>query len=526
MLYFAKWKIVAIVAICLLGVIYAAPNMFRSATAPTDDLPFYIPYKTVNLGLDLQGGSHLLLRVDTDHVVSERVEGLTDLLRNALREARVQRRDQRRVDAGIEFQLVEPERGAEVRRLIEREDPELTVTVDGQGRVMVAFTEDAIEEMRRSAVEQSIDIVRRRIDEMGTREPNIQREGTDRIIVQLPGVDNPERVIDLLGQTARLSFHLLDQTTTVGQAREAGIPPGSQIMPGLEGAREFSPSEYLVRTRIIVGGEHLVDAQPTFQDNQPVVSFRFDSVGAQRFGRATQENVGRPLAIVLDGKVISAPVIREPILGGRGQISGSFSVQETHDLSLLLRAGALPAPLVALETRTVGPGLGQDSIDAGKLASVIGLVLVVVFMIAIYGLFGVMAVVALFFNMALILAALSILQATLTLPGIAGIILTIGMAVDANVLIFERIREELNLGRTPISGVEAGYQRALTTIIDANVTTFIAALILFFLGSGPIRGFAVTLAIGLVTSMFTAIWVTRLMVVVWLRQRRRQIIPI
>jgi preprotein translocase subunit SecD len=343
----------------------------------------------------------------------------------------------------------------------------------------------------------------------------------------VPGVDDPERVKDLLGRTARLTFHLLDPSTTAAQARRGGVPAGSVLLSGNEVGPDGEPlEEYVVRRRVMVSGDTLTDAQPTFQEGRPVVSFSFDQAGARRFGDVTSENVGQRLAIVLDGEVISAPVIRSPILGGNGVIEGGFTTQTANDLALLLRAGALPAPLTVLEERTVGPGLGADSIAAGKAAAAIGFVLVVVFMIVSYGLFGLFAAVALVFNLALILAVLSMIQATLTLPGIAGIVLTVGMAVDANVLIFERIREEIANGRSPISSVDAGYGRALTTIIDANLTTLIAALLLFAFGSGPIKGFAVTLSVGIVASMFTAIMVTRLMVVVWLRRTRPKAIPI
>ena len=343
--------------------------------------------------------------------------------------------------------------------------------------------------------------------------------------MQLPGVDNPQRMKDVIGKTAKLTFHLADTTTTPAEARQGAIPPGAMLLPAQD-ARPNQPSEYLVKKRIIVGGENLVDAQPNFQDGQPVVAFRFDTVGAQKFGRATQQNVGKPLAIVLDGKVISAPVIRDAILGGNGIISGTFSTQEVQDLALLLRAGALPAPLTVMEERSVGPGLGADSVAAGEFASVIGLLAVIVFMVLCYGLFGVFSVIALVMNLVLILAALSVLQATLTLPGIAGIVLTIGMAVDANVLIFERIREELRNGRSPVTGIDTGFRSAMRTIVDSNLTTLIAAIILFSFGSGTVKGFAVTLAIGLVTSMFTAVFVTRAIVIVWLRQTRPKTIPI
>ena len=367
--------------------------------------------------------------------------------------------------------------------------------------------------------------MRRRIDETGVREPTIQRQGTDRILVQLPGVDDPDRIKALLGQTAKMVFRLVDVSKSANEAIATKVPSGSELLaPLMESASE--PSLYLVKKRVMVSGEHLIDAQATFQDGQPVVSFRFDTNGSKRFGKVTSENVNRPFAIILDNKVISAPVIREPILGGSGIISGSFTVKTANDLALLLRAGALPAPLTVLEERTVGPGLGFDSIEAGKLASIIGLCLVIIFMVVAYGLFGIFANLALFFNIVIILGALSALQATLTLPGIAGIVLTIGMAVDANVLIFERIREEVLLGRTPISAIDAGYKRALTTIIDSNLTTLFAAICLYSFGSGPIKGFAVTLAIGILTSMFTSIMLTRFLIVLWLRRKRPSAVPI
>jgi preprotein translocase subunit SecD len=366
-------------------------------------------------------------------------------------------------------------------------------------------------------VQQSLEIVRRRIDETGTREPSVQRQGDRRIMVQLPGLRDPERIKRLLGKTAKLTFRFVDENVAADASR---LPPGTEVLTSDELDPYGKPRRYVVKKRVMVSGDTLTNAAATFQQGQPVVSFTFDSVGAKRFADATRDNVGKIFAIVLDNKVISAPVIREPILGGRGVISGHFTVQGAQDLALLLRAGALPAPLKILEERTVGPGLGADSIRAGKIASVLGMVAVVVFMALAYGLFGLFANVALLVNMVLILAALSGLQATLTLPGIAGIVLTIGMAVDANVLIFERIREEERAGRGPVTAIDAGYRRAMTTIVDSNLTTLIAAVLLFQFGTGPVKGFAVTLAIGLITSMFTAIMLTRLMVVTWLRRRR------
>ncbi len=524
MIYFAKWKIILIAVVCLAGFAYATPNFL--ARSVTEGLPGIIPHKQISLGLDLQGGSHILLEVEVEAVIRERLIAMVDGTRSQLRRARIGYRGLGVQGRGVAFTVRDPEKLSAARQLMRRGEADVEVTSDGN-RVIVQLTERALRERKSAAVQQSIEIVRRRIDETGVREPTIQRQGEDRILVQLPGVKDPERIKRLLGKTAKMTFQLVDTSMSAVQAKLGRPPAGSVVLPAdSEVDAEDKPVLYLVRKRVMVSGEMLVDSQPTFQDNQPVVNFRFDAVGGRRFGNVTRRNVDRPFAIVLDGKVISAPVIREPILGGSGIISGNFTVQSAKDLALLLRAGALPAPLTVLEERTVGPGMGADSIRAGKIASMLAVILVIVFMGAAYGTFGLMADTALIINMLLITGALSVLQATLTLPGIAGIVLTIGMAVDANVLIFERIREEQRNGRTPMSAVDAGYQRALTTIIDANLTTFIAAILLFQFGSGPIKGFAVTLAIGLATSMFTAIMVTRLMVVTWLVRRRPQRLPI
>ncbi|NBC34756.1 MAG: protein translocase subunit SecD [Alphaproteobacteria bacterium] len=524
-----KWKVILILAICALGVLYAAPNAFDRETVRSwnEDLPGWLPTRQVNLGLDLQGGSHLLLRVEWQAVAEERLQALADSLPREFREADIGYTGRGVVDEAVAFTLRNPDDYERAREIINELDESVSVTLAEDGRVVAALTEDAYTEIRNNAVNQSIEIVRRRIDELGTTEPIIQRQGANRILVQVPGLEDPQRVKDLLGRTARLTFHMLDETASVQAALQGDVPPGSMLLPSSETGPQGEPEQhYVVRRRISVSGEHLTDAQATFQQGQPVVSFTFDTVGGRRFGDVTAENVGRFLSIVLDGEVISAPRINSPILGGRGIIEGGFTVQTANDLALLLRAGALPAELVVLEERTVGPGLGADSIEAGQIAAAIGFVLVVVFMALIYGRFGLMADLALVFNLALLLAVLSILQATLTLPGIAGIVLTLGMAVDANVLIFERIREEQRNGRSPISAIDAGYSRALTTIIDSNITTLIAAVLLFFLGAGPIKGFAVTLSIGILTSMFTAFMVTRLMVVTWLWRTRPKTVPI
>ena len=408
----------------------------------------------------------------------------------------------------IRFTLRDKEDADEAEDLINDMDGGFDVDIDAGGNATLAYTDEQRNEMRKQIISQSIEIVRRRIDETGTKEPVIQAQGDDRILVQLPGIDDPERVKDLLGKTAKLSFNLVNDAVDLSKAT---APAGARILS----FQENPAQKIAIDRRALITGEMLVDSQPTFQDNEPVVSFRFDSVGSRRFCDVTSANVGKPFAIVLDGEVISAPVIRDAICGGSGIISGGFTTQDANDLSLLLRAGALPAPLTVIEERTVGPSLGADSIEAGEKASILALIAVLVFMVVAYGLFGLFASLALVINIFLIFALLSSLQATLTLPGIAGIVLTVGMAVDANVLIFERIREEYNNGRTLISSLDAGYNHALSTIVDANITTLIAALFLFAVGTGPIKGFAVTLAIGIVTSMFTAILLTRLLVVLW-----------
>ncbi|GAB6053921.1 hypothetical protein JCM17960_27410 [Magnetospira thiophila] len=527
MVYMAKWKVYLIGVVTLLGLLFALPNTLSNQI--TDALPSWVPSQHVNLGLDLQGGSHMLLEVDLKSVLHERLESVLDGVRNELRTAKIYYSGLSNKGDQVTLRIKDPAEVDKAHELIRKMDRD-TLIEDGEGgHLTITLTEAAVKARATSAVEQSIEIVRRRIDETGTREPTIQRQGEDRILVQLPGVKDPERIKALLGKTAKMTFHLVDMKTGLEDALSGRVPPGSRIVPSVDEIDPATgqPRMYVIHKRVMLSGENLVDSQPTLdQQNRPVVSFRFDGPGGRKFAKITTENTGRPFAIVLDDKVISAPRINEPILGGSGIITGGFSVQEANDLALLLRAGALPAPLTILEERSVGPGLGADSIAAGKIASTIGLVLVIVFMIAAYGLFGLMANVALLVNLVLIVAALSALQATLTLPGIAGIVLTIGMAVDANVLIFERMREEARVGRTPIAAIDAGYSRALSTIIDANVTTLIAALLMFAFGSGPVRGFAVTLAIGIVTSMFTAIMVTRLMVITWLRRKRPQTLPI
>ncbi len=534
MLYFARWKSILIWLTVAVGVVLALPNALNSDILAK--LPDWAPKSKITLGLDLQGGSHIMLQVEKADIIKERLQTTIDDIRAGLRGAgigytglsgtgqdiQVRIRDVSQIDAAKEA-LADITAQVSSGGLTGGAITEATLEDAGDGLLKFHITDQGINYRVSSAVTQSIEVVRRRVDELGTTEPIIQRQGEDRIIVQVPGLSDPERLKGLLNQTAKLSFHMVDMTMSAQDALNSRPPAGSEVLYSTD-----DPAiPYLVEKRALVSGENLVDAQASFnsQTNEPIVSFRFDSKGSTRFAQATSENVGRPFAIVLDDQVLSAPVIREPILGGSGQISGSFTVDSANDLAVLLRAGALPATLTIVEERTVGPGLGADSIRAGVTAGIIGAVLVVVFMIVAYGYLGVVANIAVTLNVVLILAVLTTLGSTLTLPGIAGIVLTIGMAVDANVLIYERIREESRSGRPLIQAIDSGFSRAFATILDANVTTLIAAVILFFLGSGPVRGFAVTLSVGIVTTLFTAFTLTRWMVAMWVHRNRPKVLP-
>ena len=521
MVHIARWKVIAILLVCVLGFVYSAPNVVGAGAQGwmAQNLPGWMPSKTVNLGLDLQGGSHLLMQVDIGSVITDRSDTLESDVRTALRSEKIgYRRLGVLSEGGVRITLREAADVSRAHSIVEDLEDGLEVSIDGDV-VEARYTPETIEDIKSKVIDQTIEIVRRRVDETGTNEPVIQRQGDDRIVVQLPGVDNPEEIKALLVRTAKMTFHLVDEDAGYSARSTAS----SMVLPMAE-----QPGQTIaVERRAQLGGDMLVHAAVAQDQNgQPAVSFRFNSAGAKKFCTLSRENVNKLFAIVLDKEVISAPVIREPICGGTGQISGSFTIKDASDLALLLRAGALPADLSFVEERTVGPSLGADSVEAGKIASLIGLAAVLVFMAAVYSLFGLFAAGALVVNVALIFAILSGLQATLTLPGIAGIVLTIGMAVDANVLIFERIREEIKNGRSAIAAVDAGYSRAMSTIVDSNLTTLIAAIILFSFGTGPIKGFAVTLGIGIVTSFFSAIMVTRLMVVVWLKARRPATLPV
>ena len=531
MLYFTRWKAAAIILMALVVCLCAVPNFFPASVV--DSWPKWAQRHIV-LGLDLQGGSHILLEVDTKAVRREKLTSLMDDVRRTLRDARigytglvirgnsveVRIRDAASVDQALTKlrTLSQPLGGI----LSATGQNSLDISRDND-LIRLTVTEPAILERVRQSVDQSIQIIDRRVNELGTVEPLIQREGSDRILVQVPGLQDPTRLKQLLGKTAKLDFRMVDTSIPAEQA-QGRVPPDDELLYSSTQPR----TPYLIEKRVLVSGADLTDAQPGFDQrtSEPIVSFRFNTSGARKFAEATQQNVGKPFAIVLDNEVISAPVIREPILGGSGQISGNFTVQSANDLAILLRAGALPAPLTIIEERTVGPGLGQDSIAKGKLSSYVGAALVVTFMIMTYGLFGVFANIAVAINVAMIFGILSLLNATLTLPGIAGIVLTVGIAVDSNVLIYERIREEVRAGRTPINAIDAGFSRALATILDSNITTFIAAAVLFYIGTGPVRGFAVTFGIGIITTVFTAFTLTRLIVAYWVRWWRPKSVPI
>ena len=533
MLYFTRWKALAIILTALVVCLCAVPNFFPESTVK--EWPLWAQRRLV-LGLDLQGGSHLVFEVDSDAVKKDKLDQVRDDVRRTLRDARiaytglVTRPDA--VEVRISKDTDVPTALSKLRELSQplggllgsNGQRSLEVTDAGGSVIRLTVPPAAITERIRQAIEQSIQIVERRVNQLGTVEPSIQRQGLDRILVQVPGLQDPQHLIDIIGQTAKMDFRMVDSTVPIDQALAGRAPPDSEILPSTEGSK----TPYVVKKQVLVSGGDLTDAQPGFdqRSGEPIVSFRFNTSGARKFAQATSENVGQPFAIILDNKVISAPVIREPITGGSGQISGNFTVQQANDLAILLRAGALPAKLTVIEQRTVGPGLGQDSIEKGELAAYVGSILVVVFMLMTYRLFGVFANIAVAINVAMIFGLLSLLNATLTLPGIAGIVLTVGIAVDSNVLIYERIREELRGGRNAISSIDAGFKRALSTILDSNITTFIAAAVLFFIGTGPVRGFAVTLGIGIVTTVFTAFTLTRLIVASWVRWKRPQSVPI
>jgi len=507
-------RIVMILAVCALGIFYSVPNFVKDAKTT---LPSW--WQPVNLGLDLQGGSSLLLEVDINTALKERMESLEDAARMSLKDARIRYQNISSNENGVRVKIENPNSRTKAHTPLRKMDEGLKVSEEGD-TLVVTYDEQAMNTFKLKLVDQSIEIVRKRIDEYGTNEPSIQSQGYGRILVQLPGLQNPEEVKALLGKTAKMTFHLVDDTTTPQEAKRGKLKSSSRIIRGSLG------EQYVIVKKAAVGGETLTDASVSFQEGSPAVSFKFNNLGAKKFGEVTKNNIGKDLAIVLDNEVISAPTIQSAITGGSGVITGNYTAETAQELALLLRSGALPAPLNILEERTVGAGLGADSIEAGIFASIIGFIGVVVFLLLAYGLFGLFTTISVFMNLFLMLGALSLMGATLTLPGIAGIILTIGMAVDANVLIFERMREEVKHGRSIRDAIESGFTIAWATIIDSNLTTLIAAGVLFYFGSGPVRGFAVTLAVGIVTSLFTSVTVTRLMITTWFNRNKPKALPI
>ena len=528
MLKVSIWAKLMVALVVAGGILIALPNALSDQIRGR--FPSWMPSRTVSLGLDLQGGSYLLLEVDFDQVQKDKVEAMVGDIRTSFRKSRIGYTDLISRGDRVSVKVTETGQLGEARKVLGDINPAMTssilavgakqyeMTEPGEGVLSLKMTDVYKVQTQKQILEQSIEVVRRRIDEMGTREPTISRQGEDRILVQVPGLQDPEQLKTILGKTAKMSFQLVDDSVANPQG---AVPIGDESLPQMNDNPNLKLPNIVVQRRIMVAGDRLTDAGSGFSQNgQPNVTFRFDSVGAREFGNVTKDNVNRRFAIVLDKQVIEAPVIREPILGGSGEISGSFTTKTANNLAILLRAGALPAPLKVIEERTVGAELGADSVKAGRYSAMGGLALVALFMILRYGLFGLFADVALTLNIVLLLATLTVFGATLTLPGIAGIVLTMGMAVDANVLIYERIREEQRNGRSMLASIDTGFSRAMATIIDANMTHLIASLILFQLGSGPVKGFAVSLGVGIITSFFTAVMVTRLIVIGWLNTAR------
>ena len=528
MLTFSRWKQIVILMVCLAGLIVVLPNFFSKSTL--DRWPRWLPHKQLNLGLDLRGGAHLLLAMDVNDVRKDWLDTLREDARRRLREAKIG------ISAvGISGNIVQvriakaEESDAALKALRQIAQPignpifgtsgsDVEVQQGEPGSFTITPSEAGLRQRTGNALSAAIETVRRRVDAMGTTEPNIVREGTSRILVQVPGLSDTAELKELIGKTARLSFHEVHPSITPGEAKGSRVPPGFKIYPG-EGRSE---TEQLLRETPIVRGDELTNANPSFDSrtNEPIIDFAFNNSGARKFGKFTQDHVGKPFAIVLDDKVISAPNIREPILGGRGQISGSFTPETATQLAIQLRSGALPAKLTIVEERNVGPSLGSDSIEAGKLAGIIGGIATIALTVLAYGTFGIFACVGLVVHGVLTVAIMQLIGAALTLPGIAGLVLGIAMAVDANVLIYERIREEARAGKSAIAAIDAGFTRAFITIADSQLTTLACAIVMFWLGAGPIRGFAVTLTVGICTSIFAAVTVVRLLIYYWLNSMK------
>jgi preprotein translocase subunit SecD len=529
MLHFSRWKVIATIGTCLLGLLFSLPNLLSKETLAT--WPSWVPARQMPLGLDLQGGAHLLLAMDTEELRKDWLNNLRDEARRRLREVKIATTGIGISAGAVQIRLAKPEEtDAALRSLRTLAQPlgsavfgatshDVDIAKAEDGLITIKPTEPGLQQRVANAAGAAIETVNRRINALGTAESTVVRQGRDRILVQYPGLQDTKELKRLLGDTAKLSFHEVNPQITAEEARSTRVPPGYKIYP----SAERDGVSYLLRETPVVQGDDLTDAQPGFdhRTNEPIISFRFNNSGARKFANFTKENVGRPFAIVLDDKVLSAPVIREPILGGSGQISGSFTVESANTLAVQLRSGALPTKLTIVEERTVGPSLGADSIEAGKRAGIIGGIATIVLTILAYGTFGIFACVGLIVHLMLTVAAMSLIGSTLTLPGIAGLVLGVAMAVDANVLIYERIREEVRAGKTPIAAIDAGFTRAFVTIADSQLTTLACAIVMFWLGSGPIRGFAVTLSIGICTSIFASVTLVRLLISYWLRSITR-----
>ncbi|ASX27442.1 protein-export membrane protein SecD [Rickettsia sp. MEAM1 (Bemisia tabaci)] len=499
-----KWKIFLSIICTIFAVICALPNFTQVESK-------YLPHDSVNLGLDLRGGAHLLLDVDFDTYLNDTMENLADTLRKSFREDKVGYKNLLVKQNNIQLELRSQEELKPLKKIISKIDPEINVEAN-DNRIKLSYSESRLSELLNKVVDQSIEIVRMRVDSTGTKEPILQKQGDRHILLQVPGEEDPTYLKNILGKTAKLTFHLVDENANVEEAVKGHVPMGSMLVQG-------DRMGYLVvKKKAILGGDSLTTAAASFdQNSQAVVSFSFNSFGSKLFGEVTKNNVGKHLAIVLDNNLLSAPTINQPIMGGSGIISGDFTVESANELALLLRAGSLPAPLKIIEERSIGPNLGADSIESGKKAGIIGFAAVCIFMIWSYGLLGLFANIALSLAMLYVLALLSLFQATLTLPGIAGIILTMGMAVDANVLIYERIKEELNKGTSNLYAIKTGFESAFATILDSNLTTLIVAFLLYIFGVGAIKGFAVALTIGIISSMFSAIIITKLLIDIWVK---------
>jgi preprotein translocase subunit SecD len=526
MLTLSRWKIFLVVASLLFGLVFTLPNLL-----PGGVLPSWAPHQRLNLGLDLQGGSYLLLEVDTEALRKERLTNLTEDVRTKLQEAQIDFGGLGVVGDTITVRITDPTKVDAAYTLLNNQLGERLLTGGrdiivqrvADQQIRVSFVPQAANAAARDAVSRSIEIIRKRIDALGTKEPGITQQGTNRIVVEAPGESDPEKLKAVIGKTAKLTFQMVDSEIAPEDVAAGRIPPDDVLLPSDDG---FAPA-YVVKRRSVVTGEMLTSASGSHDENNlPAVAFSFNAIGTQRFAQVTSQNLGKPFAIVLDGRIISAPRINSAITGGSGIITGHFTEDSAHELALLLKTGALPAPLNVVEERTVGAELGADAVRAGAISLAIGAAAIFVFIILAYGLFGIFAAIALVINVLMIVGAMSLTQATLTLPGIAGLILTMAVAVDANVLIYERMRDEANTGRGPMASADTGYRRALTSIIDANVTTMISALIMFQFGAGPVKGFAWTLSIGVITSVFTAVLVTQVLIGWWFRAVRPKSLPI